>query len=338
MARNLALFVGAGFSKWAADLPLARDLFDFNLTTDLDRVRENSRLLCLEELKKDWDTDHPVGHAEQFISDCLAEIFPSKIAGKRYKRDKTRISKDLTWYIARRLTDPFMQYVTPNRTYDFQPVERYLRLTPPFDEPTRFIFPGIQKSKGFFDSIDVDKIRGIITTNYDTLIEYALGCDGFNYGEKGEVLYGSRQWHPESYRDNVPVLNGEIPLAKIHGSISWTKEKRYADVRTGLSGKAFIVPPAENKDAYYGDVKEIWELAEHILENANALIVFGFSFNPLDKAVIDLLRDSNLQEVLLINPRPPLESAQAIWPDANIEAYKPNKHVNRRTRNWVRVL
>lgn len=338
MARNLALFTGAGFSKWTAGLPLARDLFDFNLTTDLDRVTEDSRLRCLKELKRDWDADHPSGHAEQFISDGLADSYPGKIASRRYNRDHEKIPKDLTWYIARRLTDPFMQYVTPNRTYDFRSLERYPRQTPPFDEPTRFIFPGIQKSKDFFDSIDVDKILGIITTNYDTLIEYALGCDGFNYGRRGEELYGFRQLHPESYADNVPVLNGEIPLAKIHGSISWTREKKYADVRSGLSGKAFIIPPAENKDAYYEDVKEIWELAGEILEPAIALIVFGFSFNPLDKAVIDLLRSSNPEEVLLINPSPPLESAQTIWPDANIEVCRPTNHPNGKPQKWVRVL
>ena len=65
----LALLLGAGFSKWAADLPLGSQLFDF--AVEPFGVRERRRLERVTRLKRDWDTKNPAGLAEQFIADVL---------------------------------------------------------------------------------------------------------------------------------------------------------------------------------------------------------------------------------------------------------------------------
>jgi len=61
------------------------------------------------------------------------------------------------------------------------------------DENKRFDHEVIKKSISFFDLIKslkiVDvKLTGIITTNYDLLIEYGLTSKGFNYGIPNQQL------------------------------------------------------------------------------------------------------------------------------------------------------
>lgn len=65
----LALFLGAGFSKWAADLPVASQLFDFEI--ELYGTREAGKLEIVKSLKQKWDETHPDGFAEQFIAEAL---------------------------------------------------------------------------------------------------------------------------------------------------------------------------------------------------------------------------------------------------------------------------
>lgn len=173
-----------------------------------------------------------------------------------------------------------------------------------------------------------------MTTNYDTLPEHALGCDEFNYGQIGEELKGERQFDPESYADNVPILKGDIPVAKIHGSLSWDSEARHADCSPGLNGKAFIIPPAEDKSSLYGQVQEVWKLAEEILSQADEIVLFGFSFNPLDRAVIELLEDGAPSKVLLINPHPNLGIAASIWPDAEVASTDPSVSLDG-VKDWL---
>ena len=89
----LALLLGAGFSNWAAGLPVAYQLFDFDL--EPFGVREERRLERVRTLKTQWDAQNPHGLAEQFIGDVLASI---------HQRNR----EDLLWYVVRRLSDPYI--------------------------------------------------------------------------------------------------------------------------------------------------------------------------------------------------------------------------------------
>jgi len=70
----LALFLGAGFSKWAADLPVASQLFDFDI--EPWGPREYKKLEIVKSLKHNWDISHPHGLTEQFIADALNGVDP----------------------------------------------------------------------------------------------------------------------------------------------------------------------------------------------------------------------------------------------------------------------
>jgi hypothetical protein len=79
-------------------------------------------------------------------------------------------------------------------------------------------------------------------------------------------------------------LGGGIPIAKLHGSISWNEKTKFADSRCGLTGKCLIVPPVTEKQAP-ALLKQQWSVAKRLLGRANKLLVFGFSFNEYDTAI-----------------------------------------------------
>jgi len=164
---------------------------------------------------------------------------------------------------------------------------------------------------------------GIVTTNYDMIVEYALTTRGFNYGSPGERLVG-RGPYPVSQWQNPVILRGSTPLAKIHGSISWDHGARYTDGRRALTGNALIVAPTPEKQPP-GELVTVWALAERILRQADRLLVFGFAFNPYDLAVLRLLRDAGekLRDVLLVDIDPPVQRAAELWPDADVQATPP---------------
>ncbi|HAF22444.1 MAG TPA: hypothetical protein DCK93_05945, partial [Blastocatellia bacterium] len=90
MAR--ALFLGAGFSRWAANLPVANELFDFAI--DVFGPRDAAKLQIVKELNGRWNSENPNGLAEQFIAHAMT--LPAKLR------------QSVLWYITRRLSEPFI--------------------------------------------------------------------------------------------------------------------------------------------------------------------------------------------------------------------------------------
>ena len=289
-----AVLLGAGFSCWAARLPVAAKLFDFAI--DPFGPREAGKLARVRALKERWDDAHPGGEAEQFIGDTLQ-------MADRHRRD-------LLWYVARRLSEPFI-WVEWH-------AQRWRRHVFVIDE-SRAPKPGA----ALITSMACSACSGIVTTNYDMIVEYALTTRGFNYGSPGERLVG-RGPYPVSQWQNPVILRGSTPLAKIHGSISWDHGARYTDGRRALTGNALIVAPTPEKQPP-GELVTVWALAERILRQADRLLVFGFAFNPYDLAVLRLLRDAGekLRNVLLVDIDPPVQRAAKLWPDADVQATPP---------------
>jgi len=295
----LALFLGAGFGKWAAGLPLATQLFDF--AVEIWGPRDRKRLAVVRSRKETWDQAHPDGLAEQFIADALE--LPEK--------DRRAI----LWYIVRRLTEPFIWR-------EFHAHRRRRRVLT-VDENRRFDIGGVVKAKGLIEQFRGSSLSGIVTTNYDMLVEYALGTKGFNYGVPGEVLTG-RGPYPVSQWRNPVRLKGEVPVAKIHGSISWDENGHYTDGRRAITGGALIVPPTPEKTPP-ALLDHVWALARGILERAAALLVFGFAFNPYDEAVLKLLQSAgrHLESVLVIDIDPSIQRASELWPAATVTFSQP---------------
>ena len=253
----LALLLGAGFSKWAVDLPVASQLFDFAI--EPFGSREAKMIAAVQTLKNTWDLNHPNEYAEKFIADAMQ--FPVK--------NKQAVLA----YIVRRLSEPFIW----KEFYGQRQRRHYLMI----DENRRFEIPGIRKAKDFIEQFQNSQLGGIITTNYDLIAEFTLGTKSFNYGVTGQQLTG-RGPYPVSTWQKPVRLTGTIPLAKIHGSVSWDYENCYTDGRRGLTGNALIVAPTPEKQPPES-LKGVWNLAERILTLATRLVVFGFAFNPYDE-------------------------------------------------------
>jgi hypothetical protein len=308
----LGLLFGAGFSKWALDLPLAHQLFDFQITPF--GVREATKLVRITRLKNNWDRENPREIAEKFIADALI---------------RHDINKELVlWYIVRRLSEPFIW----EDRYTFR-TRRHILMV---DENRKYEIEGMRKAQVFISSIRAMKrLSGIVTTNYDLVIEYALGTSGYNYGERGQRLIG-RGAHPVSQWIKPIILSGDISIAKIHGSLSWDENGYYSDGRRGLTGNALIVAPTPEKEPAEL-LRYHWDLAEQILNKASDLIVFGFAFNPYDVAVLNLLKSSgkNLRRVLLIDIFPKLDAAKSLWPQAEISESPPPPEGQEFISNWL---
>lgn len=289
----LSLFLGAGFSKWASNLPVVGELFDFDIF--VRGPLEEKKLDQVRKLKAYWDYSNPSENPEKFISHAHTLM---------RKKDLDKV----LWYIVRRLSDPFLV----NDPWD--PRTRI----PMIDEKVVSKMEGVIKARAFLNKCK-PKMSGIITTNYDLLIEYALGSGGFNYGMQGQHLPGRGLYSVPKWNRKPVSLSGDISLAKLHGSINRDAAGYYSDGRRAITGKALVVAPVHEKKPPL-ELQAEWDLASKILHNSSRLIVFGFAFNPNDQAVLSLLRNGgkHLTSILLINPISQAELAKQIWPDAHI--------------------
>jgi hypothetical protein len=197
---------------------------------------------------------------------------------------------------------------------------------------------GVNKARMFLNTCNSSKISGIITTNYDLLAEYALGTSGFNYGMKGQGLRGRGKYSIAKWNRGGVTLSGNIPLAKLHGSINRDLTGYYSEGRRGITGKALIVAPVPEKKPPL-ELQAEWDLAFKILQGSSKLIVFGFAFNPYDQAALNLLRDGgkNLTSVILINPTSKATIARELWPQAIITTSPPPQDEFNSIEEWQRL-
>ncbi|MGV7976222.1 MAG: SIR2 family protein [Anaerolineaceae bacterium] len=308
----VTLIVGAGFSKWAANLPVAKELFDFAI--EPFGVREEKKLSSIREIKASWDLDHPTDTAEAFIDFAI------------HQNQET--SKLVVWYVVRRLSEPYI--------WKEEHAGKTRRHVLMLDEHRKDDRPGVKEAQGFFLGTLDTYLQGVITTNYDLLIEYALSTKGFNYGVPGESLVG-RGAYPVSTWLHPVVLTGQISLAKVHGSISWDSSAHYTDGRRGLTGNALILAPVPDKKAQ-PELARQWQLAASLLAKAEQLVVFGFAFNKYDAEMLDLFRihSSAVKSVLHIDIKPNNKALRNIWPHASIATLPPPPESERDIREWLK--
>ncbi|MET3981168.1 hypothetical protein ABIB62_003755 [Mucilaginibacter sp. UYP25] len=288
----VSFFIGAGFSKWSADLPLVHQLFDFNISEIRSGDRKWHDKLYSE--KETWQRSHPNENNEAFISHIISDKGP-------------RLNNYLSKYIARRLSEPFLCSTLGS-------IQTFM-----FDDKKIKSLDSIKKAKSFFGLYEMMEIGGIITTNYDLVLEYAFGTSGFRYGRRSQKVLG-RGHNPLFPYQHTPVnLTGNILISKIHGSISFDGANYWSSGICGLNGNALIVPPSIEKNLNIA-VQAEWENAANVLSRSNELIVFGFNFKPYDIAVLDLLKHNsgNVKKVTIYDIESKFEKARQIWTSAEI--------------------
>lgn len=250
----MVLMLGAGFSKWSCELPLASQLFDFQIY--VYNKEEESRLRRVAKLYEAWIDGRTEWDVEEFIREYQS-------VGDKFCL--------VNWYVTRRLTEQFVVLGGRRHTW-------YINSYHARDHS------GVQSVKLLLERIMNRATLGIVTTNYDMIVEYALTSKGFHYGIPGEQIGHSPYPYP------TPVFaSGTIPLLKLHGSLSWVGDAKLPDMRGGLTGRCRIIPPIKEKrpPAF---LKQQWGSAARLLKHCDALIVFGYSFNEHDYAIRELFR------------------------------------------------
>ena len=158
----------------------------------------------------------------------------------------------------------------------------------------------------------------IITTNYDGCMDEALLKEKLPL--KGTIR-GENEDNPEAVR-----------LIKMHGSINWTYCESCQDVREfdllelkeiydidklsypvlGICKKCgglrrpLLVPPLSFKFLMFPNLIDIWNSARQSIEEADYLIVVGYSFSEADTYITKIISRSmtmkNTQKMIIVDP------------------------------------
>ncbi len=158
----------------------------------------------------------------------------------------------------------------------------------------------------------------ILTTNYDTVIEWDVENFWFGpvgYGDSGIVDYGVPDQLCLPLPSAGPRLDGKsnrLLLLKLYGSMTWSRcegcgkylleriyERGGEDAImgrgkcAGCGGKrrnAVFVPLAGEKYPNDPALKAIWDKAEEALGQSRRIVFAGFSLNPGDHSIRELLK------------------------------------------------
>jgi hypothetical protein len=287
MRRLTAIIAGAGFSA-AAGLPLGNALLQSS-NVPVDKLL-GLRLREVARSFEEWRSHNPNGTAEEFLGFLYT-------LGDRVTF--TRAVELIT-----------MHLVSAQRSGAYETLD-HLRFQIRVAQPTR--------CDAHLDLLDVafakSDLRCIATTNYDLLLERALrhrkvhrwSSPGFYYGglARPQALRG----RSAGTRGSVLVLEGTLPLYKLHGSLSWDRSGDalilFEDMRPvfgGRSGPA-IVPPVPEKDIPTW-LAPIWHECEVALNECDHWIVIGYSLPPYDSAVRRMVSraGSRLRYLSIVDP------------------------------------
>jgi len=288
-----ACLIGAGYSH-VAGLPLGKDLLSSDVLVTSEWARRHFSAVW-EDFHR-WESSNPNGFPEQYLTELFvgargskAPVFSSAIA-----------------LIAAVLATPRGPDVgTYNTRYS-------VRVT----QPSRCA-PHVQLWSTVFQSFDQ---IGVLTTNYDLLIERALRHrpmkrvfgPGFFYGglERPQVFTGLALPFTVQLPMTHVELTGSVPLFKLHGSLSWSlaggKMELFQDMRPAFrrSPTAAIIPPILHKDTPSW-LLPVWTQAEAWLTKADTWIICGYSLPSYDVAINDMLsRSSNgiASSIVILDP------------------------------------
>jgi len=162
--------------------------------------------------------------------------------------------------------------------------------------------------------------HAVLTTNYDTVVERGIGNLGQKLGIRGGAPLGKMEesglidYGFPVEGDHIDRGFRPIRVFKLHGSISWsacTSKSCGWFERSLHAGRAedalwgefrcpqcqsptepVVVPPSRVKDCSRPFIQTIWERAKEVLKQADEIVFAGFSLDPSDQHIRDLLCDT----------------------------------------------
>lgn len=136
-------------------------------------------------------------------------------------------------------------------------------------------FDGIRKLTHFCCDAH-PKVMNVISTNYDRILEYVWGYNGFHFTDGFEA-------HELSSFDENRFKDADcINLMKVHGSLDWFEidqevRKHYTD----CGYDPVMIPPGKNKyrTTHHSPYRELMQKSDDAIKKASSFLVVGFGFN-----------------------------------------------------------
>jgi hypothetical protein len=267
----ISVFLGAGFSSLGG-VPLASQIFDS--CPEVDRITRQHLVERVVSNWEIWKQSHG-GAPEEYLT--------------YLQRKDAREWRDALWFVGLRIA------------LEMGKVERVgMKMTITRHNIDRTT--GVPAHEAFWSVLFRRTQRVcVITTNYDILAEKGLRHEprprahrfGFHYGDGPESLAGGG--YPSYAHIQKIKVSGDIPLLKLHGSVSWSFRQgeviRYHDCRPAIRGDAAIVAPVTEKSVP-DYLRSIWSKTADMLSLSDTWIVVGYSIPAYDLAVRELLSKS----------------------------------------------
>lgn len=153
----------------------------------------------------------------------------------------------------------------------------------------------IHKEYGHYMGKEGEELIGVLTINYDSLIEEAYNSiyGGVNFG------------YP--FKSHIYKNDGSLPpLLKLHGSFNWRINKNVLEISKEFEKREYEddfsgwIPPSVYKKPE-GIVESIWNEAAKLLNRCNTLRVVGSSLRREDFALLSLIFTSQIKSQRIFN-------------------------------------
>jgi hypothetical protein len=266
------IFLGAGFSS-VAGVPLAAHLFRDE--PEVDRITRQRLVRAVRDRWLSWHGQNG-GAPEEYLAELEA--------------DGGRAWREAVWYVS---------LVIALRMGELRRIGAQEHLTLTRQNLDR---KSVTVHEAFWTAVFRRTIAiTVVTTNYDILAERGMrhrprpraARPGFNYGFGDRYLAGGG--YPSYAHIQRIVASGDVPLLKLHGSVSWAARNgellQYHDCRPAIRGDALIVAPVRGKRPPEL-LDPVWERAHAAIAGAERVLVVGYSLAEYDDQVIELLRTS----------------------------------------------
>jgi len=129
--------------------------------------------------------------------------------------------------------------------------------------------------KGFWDVHP--RVVNVITTNYDHVLELALGYHGIPFTD-GFVGRDFSIFDSNLFDKETEIVN----VIKVHGSLSWFKiggSVRYLNTPE-CSNSAIIIPgKSKYQEAYNNPYRDLIQKSDQAIKKADCFLAVGFGFN-----------------------------------------------------------
>ena len=120
------------------------------------------------------------------------------------------------------------------------------------------------------------KVMNVVSTNYDRILEYVWGYNGFRYTD-GFEQHELAEFDESKFQDR-DIIN----LMKVHGSLDWFDvDHEVRKLNADFGYDPVMIPPGKNKyrTTHNSPYRELMQKSDDAIKRASSFLVVGFGFN-----------------------------------------------------------